>query len=66
LEGDFTKEILNDRKAELENNLSDMVREQTELAAYLIPVNLSDENIEVIELFCSEVRDGLDNATLED
>jgi site-specific DNA recombinase len=66
LEGDFTKEILNHRKTELENILSDMIRERTESASYLIPVNLSDENIEVIKSFCSEVRSGLDNATFED
>jgi hypothetical protein len=66
LEGNFTKEILNDRKSELESDLSEMVREQTELSSFMIPVNLPDENIEVIESFCSEVRDGLDNATFED
>jgi hypothetical protein len=66
LEGNFTKEILNDRKSELESDLSEMVREQTELSSFLIPIDLSDENIEVIESFCSEVRDGLDHATFED
>lgn len=43
-----------------------MIREQTELSSYLIPVDLPDENIEVIESFCSEVRNGLDKATFED
>jgi hypothetical protein len=66
LEGNFTKDILNSRKTELEKVLSDMIQEQTELTSYLIPVNLSDENIEVIESFCSEVRNGFDNATFED
>jgi site-specific DNA recombinase len=66
LEGNFAKDILNSRKTELEKVLSDMIQEQTELASYLIPVNLSDEDIEVIKSFCSEVRSGLDNATFED
>jgi hypothetical protein len=30
------------------------------------PIDLPDENIEVIESFCSKVRNGLDNATFED
>ncbi|MGD0172857.1 MAG: recombinase family protein [Anaerolineales bacterium] len=66
LEDNFPKEVLNDRKAELERELAEMIREQTELSSYLIPVGLPDENIEVIESFCSEVRSGLDNATFED
>jgi hypothetical protein len=66
LEGSFIKEILNDRKAEMESDLSEMVREQAEFSSYLIPINLPDEKIEVIESFCSEVRNGLDNGTIED
>lgn len=66
LEDSFPKEVLNERMSELERDLSEMIRERTELSSYLIPVDLPDENIEVIESFCSEVRDGLDNATFED
>lgn len=51
LEGSFPKEVLNDRKLELESDLSEMIRERTELSAYLIPVGLPNEDIEVIDPF---------------
>jgi site-specific DNA recombinase len=66
LEGSFPKEMLNDRMSELERDLSGMVQERTELSSFLIPVDLPEANIQVIESFCSEVRDGLNNATFED
>jgi hypothetical protein len=66
LDGAFPKDVLNDRMSGLERDLVAMAREQNELSSYLIPVSLPDENIEVIESFCSEVRNGLNNATFED
>ena len=66
LENSYPKEVVNDRIAELERDLAEMIRKQAELTSYLVPVDLPDENVEVIKSFCSEVRDGLDNATFED
>lgn len=66
LQGDFPKEVLTERKVRLEQEVAELTRERTELAAHLQSVILSDEQIAAIESFCMEVCAGLDSATFED
>jgi len=66
IDGQFPKDILNQRRGDLEKLRDDLLHERTTLAAHLQIHDLTDVQVEQIETFCAEVRDGLENATFED
>jgi len=65
LNDDFPREVLQERKSRLEETISNLRHEQAELSHHLQATVLSDEQIEDIEAFCAQVREGLENATFE-
>jgi site-specific DNA recombinase len=66
LSGSFPKEMLLDRKAQLEKTVSDLERERTDLSGHIKTVVINDQQVAEIEEWCAEVRTGLDMATFED
>jgi site-specific DNA recombinase len=64
--GEFSKEMLLERKTRLEDTLIELERTKAELNTHLLTAVLSDDQIAELEAFCAEVRTGLDNATFED
>lgn len=62
LAGDFPKEMLADRKNNLETMLANLHKEQVDLARHIQKVTITDEQLEIIEAFCAKIRDGLDQA----
>jgi site-specific DNA recombinase len=64
--GEFSKEMLLERKTRLEDTLVELERTKAELNTHLLTAVLSDDQIAELEAFCAEVRTGLDNATFED
>ena len=64
--GEFSKEMLLERKTRLEDTLVELERTKAELNTHLQTAVLSDDQIAELEAFCAEVRTGLDNATFED
>ncbi len=64
--GEFSKELLLERKTRLEESTAELERTRAELLAHLRSVAASGEQIAEIEAFCADVREGLDNATFED
>jgi len=65
LSDNFPKEMLQERKARLEETLSNLRKEQADISSHLQTTVLSDDQIEDIKAFCDEIRDRLDNATFE-
>jgi len=63
LSDDFLREMLQESKSRLEEALSNLCHEQVEISNHLQSTILSDEQIEDIEAFCAQVREGLENAT---
>ena len=61
----FPKEMLQERKSRLEEVLINLQREHADISSHLQTIVLSDEQIEDIEAFCSQLREGLDNANFE-
>ncbi len=66
LSGEFSKELLIERKSRLEKTLVDQKYFRDQLVADLQIDSITDIQIAEIETFCAEVRVGLDNATFED
>jgi site-specific DNA recombinase len=62
---DFPKEMLQERKSRLEEVLTNLQKERTDISGHLQTIILSDEQIEDIEAFCSQLREGLENANFE-
>jgi hypothetical protein len=65
LEGDFPCETLTDRKVRLEKTISALEEERAGLAARLETGALTDEQIQRLERFVSEVAYGLDVAGVD-
>jgi hypothetical protein len=61
----FQKEMLKERKSRLEEVLKNLQREKADISSHLQTTVISDEQIEDIEAFCSQLREGLENATVE-
>jgi site-specific DNA recombinase len=62
LSGDFAKEVLTERKAQLEKTIAGLADERTELLAHLEARTLSDEQIASVEAFARELAPGLEAA----
>jgi site-specific DNA recombinase len=62
LSGDFPKDVLTERKSRLEQMLTDLSKEQRELAGHIRKVTMTDDQITYIEAFCAKIRNGLDQA----
>jgi hypothetical protein len=54
-----------ERKIHLDSRKTQIDYEMADLAARLETIGLTDEQVAEIEVFCTEVRDGLDYATFE-
>jgi len=65
LNDDFPREMLQERKSSLEETIFNLRHEQAELSHHLQSSVLSDDQIEDIEIFCAQVREGQENATFE-
>ena len=65
LNDDFPREMLQERKARLEETLMNLRKEKVELSSHLHAITVTDEQIEDIEAICAQVRDGLETATFE-
>jgi site-specific DNA recombinase len=65
LNDDFPREMLQERRACLEETLMKLRQENVELSSHLHAITVTDEQIEDIESICAQVRDGLDTATFE-
>lgn len=66
LTSDFPKELLTERKTNLEKIIEDLGKEREELAAHLNTTVITDEQVTLIETYCAELREGLEGATFED
>ncbi len=62
LEGGFPKEVLTERKMRLEQMLTNLRKEQSDLAGHIRTVTLADDQLAAIEAFCARIRKGLDQA----
>lgn len=60
--GDFSKEMLSDRKARLETTIAGLDRERAALAAQLEEKSLAPEQILDIQTFAEKVRQGMEGA----
>ncbi len=66
LSGDFPKEVLTQRKNDLEKVRGDLRREYDGLSAQLDTKDLTNDQVAQIEEFCADIRAGFDSATFED
>jgi site-specific DNA recombinase len=66
LSGSFPKEMLVDRKQQLEQIVADLERERADIMSHIQTVLISDKEIAEIEEWCAEIREGLNGATFED
>jgi len=66
LSDEFDKEVLTERKLNLDKSHADLEQERIEVAALLDEATLSEEQIVLIEAYCAEVREGIEGATFED
>jgi hypothetical protein len=64
--GEFSKEMLIERKTRLEETTMELERVRADLLSHLQSTGISDEQIAEIEEFCEQVREGLAHATFED
>jgi len=62
LGGEFPKEMLTERKARLEQMLTNLSKEQNDLAGHIRKVTMTDDQLSYIEAFCAKIRNGLDQA----
>jgi len=62
LSGDFSREILTERKERLQKTIQALERERVELAAQLEAQTLTDEQIETIVEFAQSITRGLEKA----
>ena len=65
LQNDFPREMLQERKSRLEEAITNLRHEQADISNHLQSNILSDGQIEDIETFCAQVREGLENATFD-
>jgi site-specific DNA recombinase len=65
LGGDFPKEMLQERKARLEETIVNLQREQTDVLAHIQTQVISDDDIAEIEAFCADIRLRIDNPSFE-
>ena len=63
LSGEFSKELLFERKERLEDTLRGLRKERLDLNAYVSQLMISDEQLENLEAFCSRVKERFDLAT---
>ena len=66
LTGDFSKDILTERKNRVDERLSKLVKERADLSVHIQSVTFTEENLASFDQFCSQVRDGLDSLTFAD
>ena len=57
--------MLREKKIRLEQNISDLHSEQADISSHLQTVILSDEQMEHIEVFCTQIQRKLESATFE-
>jgi len=57
--------MLQEKKARLEETLTNLRKEQADISSHLQPTVSSNEHIEDIKAFCDEIRDWLENAAFE-
>jgi hypothetical protein len=60
LSGDFTKEVLLERKNRLDVLTADLKKEKAQLTTFLQQLTYSDADIATIEDFCTKIRDRLE------
>jgi site-specific DNA recombinase len=65
LGGDFPKEMLEERKARLEELRANLQREHADVSSHLKTQVISDDDIAEIETFCADIRDRLDETSFE-
>ena len=61
----FPSIMLREKKTRLEQNISDLHSEQADISSHLQTVILSDEQMEHIEVFCTQIQRKLESATFE-
>ena len=66
LTDEFPKDVLTQRRNDLEKVRVDLRREQVALSSQLDTRDLTDDQVLQIEEFCDDIRSGLENATFED
>jgi hypothetical protein len=57
--------MLIEKKSQIEKNIKTLTKELEQLTTHLSNVTYTDQDILVIEEFCSKIRDNLDYATFE-
>ncbi len=62
LSGDFPKDILTERKSHLEQMITSLSKENSDLAGHIRQVTMTDDQLSYIEAFCAKIRNGLDQA----
>lgn len=65
LSGEFSKDMLTDRKTRLEARIRALDKEKVELEAALEAQSLSDEQVELVQSFSKEIMNGLDITTTD-
>ncbi len=65
LSGEFPAEMLQERKARLEEMITNLKREHIDISTHIQTTIISDQEVANIEAFCGELRLRLDNATFE-
>ncbi|MBI4789319.1 MAG: recombinase family protein [Chloroflexi bacterium] len=66
LSGNFPKEMLLERKQQLEQIVTDLERERADVSDHIQTVLVTEKQVAEIEEWCAQIREGLDNATFED
>lgn len=62
LTGEFSKEVLTERKTRLEEMLGNLEKERNDLSVYIGNVNITDAQLSYLEAFAARIRDGIDAA----
>ena len=65
LSGDFAREVLTERRTRLDENISNLRKEHSDISSHLNQLVVSDRQMEEIRIFCDSIRDKLDIATFE-
>ncbi len=66
LSGDFPREMLTERKTNLEKNIENLRKEHQEVSASLEEIILSENQMNEIQEYCDSIRDRLDTANFEE
>jgi len=66
LGGNFPKELLSGRRAQLEKRVADLEYERQALQAHLSQEAWTDDKIQAVEAAVREISEGLDSATFDD